>query len=104
MISVLYIRWCTVVPCTDSTPPRKDTGLFESFGRFIGLKCRIYALYLCFAYIYICLCMCIFIYIYCTTDEGDRVAENSGCIYSQYINSELSFTCTFVSTHFYVLA
>ena len=35
---------------TDSTPLRKDTGVFESFGRFIGLKCHNYALYLCFAY------------------------------------------------------
>ena len=29
---------------------RKDTGVFESFGRFIGLKCHNYALYLCFVY------------------------------------------------------
>ena len=35
-----------------STPLRKDTGVFESYGRFIGLKCHNYALYLCFIYIY----------------------------------------------------
>ena len=37
---------------TDSTPPRKDTGVFESLGRFIGSKCHNYALYI-FIYIYI---------------------------------------------------
>ena len=37
---------------TDSTPPRKDTGVFESVGHFIGLRCHNYALCLC--YIYIC--------------------------------------------------
>ena len=32
---------------TASTPLRKDTGVFESFGRFIiGLKCHNYALYI----------------------------------------------------------
>ena len=34
----------------DSTPPRKDTGVFESLGRFIGIRCLNYALYM---YIYI---------------------------------------------------
>ena len=37
-----------------STPLRKDTGVFEIFGRFIGLKCHNYAIYLC---------LCIYIYI-----------------------------------------
>ena len=38
---------------TTSTPLRKVTGVFKSFGRFIGLKCHKYALYSCFAYMYI---------------------------------------------------
>ena len=35
---------------TVRTPLRKDTGVFKSFGRFIGLKCHNYALCLCFVY------------------------------------------------------
>ena len=35
-----------------STPLRKDTGVFKSFGRFIGLKCHNYVLYLCFICMY----------------------------------------------------
>ena len=39
---------------TASAPLRKDTGVFESFARFIGLKCYYSALYLCFIiYIYL---------------------------------------------------
>ena len=33
-------------------PMRKDTGVFERFGRFIGLKCHNYALCLCYIYMY----------------------------------------------------
>ena len=38
---------------TSSTPLRKNTEMFVSFGRFIGFKCHNYALCLCYIYIYI---------------------------------------------------
>ena len=45
--AILYIY---IYIFTASTPLRKDTGVFESLSRFIGLKCHSYALYLCFVY------------------------------------------------------
>ena len=39
-----YMEKKIIFAFTDSTPLRKDTGVFESFGRFIGLKCHNYAL------------------------------------------------------------
>ena len=41
---------------TESTPPRKDTGVFESFGRFIIVlldQSVTITLYICVLYIYI---------------------------------------------------
>ena len=44
----ILVQYIYIFIHTDRTPPRKDTGVFESIGRFIGLKCHNYALYLCF--------------------------------------------------------
>ena len=60
------------MPSTDSTPPRKDTGVFESFGRFIiGLKCHNYALYLCFVYVYIYTYMMYFLIMPIEIESGE---------------------------------
>ena len=43
---------------TDSTPPRKDTGVFKSFGRFIIIlldESVTITLYICVLYIHICI-------------------------------------------------
>ena len=46
----VYICVIYIYTFTASTPLRKDTGVFESFGRFIGLRCHNYALYFSFVY------------------------------------------------------
>ena len=45
------MRKSIIFAFTDTTPLRKDTGVFESFGRFIGLKCHNYVLYI-YSYMY----------------------------------------------------
>ena len=72
-----------------STPLRKDTGVFDSFGRFIGSKCHNYALYFCFLSTNIYICAHDFFPLIVV--RSSHIFTSLGCISCMQITKDTSF-------------